>query len=320
MNLNRRVHAFKEVVLGDERVRLTNRTLWLTVHENAAGGLAALLILGLACVRFRLNAGYLVFFSLGFIFVASAWAAFFNLRGMKVSARRLDIAFAKTPIDVTLVLQAPCRKPRRAIEISTGLQRILVDAVHPHSEVTVPLRFVVGGRGLQAPPSIVVASSLPFGLWRMIAKCRLRDSLLVAPAPEPNPPPLPLTRGLQGGTPLRENAESDDAGLRPYLPGDSLTRISWRAAARTDGQLLASRYFEPESTAGLWIRQQDATANPADIEATLSRMAAWVLEAHRRKIPYGFVLGDAQITPACTDSHRMHCLRLLAIFKMDTAK
>jgi uncharacterized protein (DUF58 family) len=56
-----------------------------------------------------------------------------------------------------------------------------------------------------------------------------------------------------------------------------------------------------------------------DLELRLSRMAAWVLEAERRALPYSFRIGQHDYPPANGDAHQAACLRALALYGQEVA-
>ena len=63
----------------------------------------------------------------------------------------------------------------------------------------------------------------------------------------------------------------------------------------------------------------DFAALPAamDIEARLSRLTQWVIEAEARNLPYAFRLGRLSLPSALGGAHREACLRALALHGLD---
>ena len=61
----------------------------------------------------------------------------------------------------------------------------------------------------------------------------------------------------------------------------------------------------------LWL--DFAQAGPADREARLARLAAWVLQAERLGQPYGLRLPGQAIAPAAGEAHKRRCLEALAL-------
>ena len=73
--------------------------------------------------------------------------------------------------------------------------------------------------------------------------------------------------------------QDDFVGLRRYAPGDSLRQVAWKAFAR--GQPVMTKQFSGLEAGELWLTWLDL---PADmrLEARLSRLTRWVLEAGAR--------------------------------------
>ncbi|MGA8204984.1 MAG: DUF58 domain-containing protein, partial [Woeseiaceae bacterium] len=105
----------------------------------------------------------------------------------------------------------------------------------------------------------------------------------------------------------------DFAGLRRFHDGDSPRHVAWKAYARS-GQLLSKR-FAGADTSSQWF---DVDAVPApDLEARLSILTRWVLDADRSREDYGLRLGASRLGPAHGDAHRRRCLEALALYGLD---
>ena len=103
--------------------------------------------------------------------------------------------------------------------------------------------------------------------------------------------------------------------MRSYQAGDAPQRLAWRQIARVDPALggpLLSKHFEGGAAAELCL-DFDALEAQLGLEARLSRMTRWVLEAERRALPYGFRLGPLRLAPALGEAHRAACLAALAL-------
>lgn len=94
----------------------------------------------------------------------------------------------------------------------------------------------------------------PFGLMdRQVSLPVYRDILVYPMALDVGAIPLPSTI-LHGEMRRQRNApmsSSTVAGIREYVPGDPINRISWTSSAR-HGRLLVKE-FDPDPTADLWL-------------------------------------------------------------------
>ena len=86
--------------------------------------------------------------------------------------------------------------------------------------------------------------------------------------------------------------------------------MDWKAYAR-EAPLLVKEY----SAGGAELRLFDLTqlADP-DIEARLSQLARWVVDAEARGDRYGLTLPGVRLTADRGPEHRHRCLAALAVF------
>ena len=116
---------------------------------------------------------------------------------------------------------------------------------------TVDLRYTVTGvrRGVHALGRLSVRLTDPFGLARRNLVLGDRTPVTVAPAVV-DLPPLVDYAGEAGGTLHTTTNQlgqgADNLVARPYVPGDSMRRIHWRATAHRDELMV--RQEEQEST------------------------------------------------------------------------
>ncbi len=119
------------------------------------------------------------------------------------------------------------------------------------AERVVQLSYTVEGerRGIHPIGPLQVTSTDPFGLARRTTVFGERTPVTVAPAVI-DLPPLNNFAGEAGGTLHTTNNQlgqgADNLIARPYVPGDSMRRIHWRATAHRDELMV--RQEEQEST------------------------------------------------------------------------
>lgn len=119
------------------------------------------------------------------------------------------------------------------------------------SDRVVELSYAVTGvrRGVHSIGPLSVRSTDPFGLARRQTMFGERTQVTVAPALI-DLPPLTDFAGETGGTLHTTTNQlgqgADNLVARPYLPGDSMRRIHWRATAHRDELMV--RQEEQEST------------------------------------------------------------------------
>jgi uncharacterized protein (DUF58 family) len=134
--------------------------------------------------------------------------------------------------------------------------------------------------------------------------------MLVYPEPRGSLP-LPTTSGQKPGAHARGAAGMDEwQGLRPFREGDSPRQVDWKAYAR-EAPLLVKEY----SPAGSDLCLFDFARVPiADLEARLSQLARWVVDAEAHGERYGLALPGLSLAPDRGPAHRHRCLAALAVF------
>lgn len=119
------------------------------------------------------------------------------------------------------------------------------------TERVVELTYTVHGarRGIHPLGPLAVTSKDPFGLARRTTMFGERTPITVAPAVTDLPALLNFS-GEAGGalhtTTTQLGQGADDLVARPWIPGDSMRRIHWRATAHRDSLMV--RQEEQEST------------------------------------------------------------------------
>ena len=99
--------------------------------------------------------------------------------------------------------------------------------------------------------------------------------------------------------------------LRPYRAGDPPKLIAWKALAREQGLLV--KEFSATASSELWLDWDDARA--PDVEARLSVLTHWVMQAENFGQSYGLRIPGTRIPPDRGDLHRRRCLEALALFE-----
>src|SRR5690606_9084948 len=146
-------------------------------------------------------------------------------------------------------------------------------------ELLLPLPAPRRGRW-QAPP-LRLATTAPFGLFRAWPWLTPEGSTLVYPAARGTRRP-PDTAAAEAGGMLPRPGHDELAWLRDFREGDSPRQVAWKAYAR--GQPLLVREYHGEGA-----RQQEfdyEALHGLDVEARLSQLTRWILDASAREQPW----------------------------------
>jgi uncharacterized protein (DUF58 family) len=269
-----------------------------------------LLTLLIGSINYEKNLGFVLTFLLtgiGNVLLLSTWR---NIAGLEVSGNDALPIFCGEAADFSVQLINHQLLNRRSIAISQhGIEHDIVDCKANRNQ---HLHFKVTGkqRGRLGAGCFRLYTEFPSGLFMAWTWIDLSMSCIVYPAPETNII-LPIFEHSDSG-------DSDTSGrgmenfshLRKYHPGDNMSRISWRATAKTD--TLLSKEFIGAKPVMYWINWHEISAR--DNEHRLSIITALIINAENQQQRYGLKLPDAQIAPSHGNKHFHRCLTALALF------
>jgi uncharacterized protein (DUF58 family) len=173
------------------------------------------------------------------------------------------------------------------------------------------LQVPASARGLLRPWPLSVYSDYPLGLFRVQSQLHLDLECLVYPKPligTVTPVAAKSTADTNGG--FSGSGSDDFQGLRGYLPGDPLQRISWRASSRGLG--LFTKDFRGQYGESVYLDWYAVKA--PDTEQKLSLLCSAVLNAQHLNLNYGLKLPGKMIEPGNGQIHKNRCLKTLALF------
>jgi uncharacterized protein (DUF58 family) len=127
---------------------------------------------------------------------------------------------------------------------------------------------------------------------------------------------VPEAPGYDTGSSQTEHGQDELAWLRDFREGDSPRQIAWKAYARGApllvreyrGAAARRREFDFDALAGL------------DVEARLSQLARWVVDAAQRGENWVLRLPGAEPLDGTGAEHRDRCLARLALFGLPEAR
>jgi len=184
--------------------------------------------------------------------------------------------------------------------------------VAPRGAQNVEAGMPAARRGVLRPGRFRIFTVYPVGLFYAWANVELDMHGLVYARPEPGHVPLPPTQTASGQGGASGTGEEDFAGLRTYHPGDSPSRIAWKAFARSD--VFLTKQFSGSAASELWLNLADIP-EALGLEARLSRLTRWVIEAETAGQRFGLRLFGIEFEPEFGASHRDRCLQAIALYK-----
>ncbi|SNS37385.1 Uncharacterized conserved protein, DUF58 family, contains vWF domain [Noviherbaspirillum humi] len=278
-----------------------------------------LIALFIGSMNYNLSLGFAFTFLVAACALIDMHLTFRNLAHLHLAAGRAGDVFAGEEARFELHLINRRRHMRYAIWIDfvgEGMETVAQVANVPgKGSSSVILSAPARERGWMQSPRVRLQTRFPLGLLRAWSYWQPDVRALVYPRPEEQAPPLPLAASRDGDG-MAQAGSDDFAGIRNYQAGDSLRRLAWRQIARLDADLggeLVTKHFEGTAAAEVMLDLQTLPAG-MDLEARLSRLTRWVLDAEAAGLPYALRLGPVCFDAAFGPGHQQSCLQALALY------
>ncbi|RZI83431.1 MAG: DUF58 domain-containing protein [Rubrivivax sp.] len=318
-----------------DQMTFTQRNLYILPTPAGWGFSVVILVMLLASINEQINLGYALTFMVSGAALMTMHLTHGNVRGLTLRLLPLRSLHAGGVLRVAVVLANPVsRRGRFGLElkvtrpIAAGIashdEAKVACEVGPVNETTVEIDVPAALRGWLDLPKLTLQSRYPLGLFRAWGYWRPQGRVLVWPALDPFAPPLPDTAGDLPDTPsARPIATSTEMpeGLRAYRRGDPLRWIAWKKSshALAAGTGLVSRESASGRAPDLWLDwDHSAGLQGLDVEARLSRLATWVLQADEQAqtagMAYGLKLPGLTLPCDQGSAHLKACLDALALW------
>ena len=246
------------------------------------------------------------------LFMVSMLYTYRNLVGLVVEAARADNSFVGESAVFTLNLTRTGKRTHEAVElIWGGAIRQRVDLFNEES-VEAPILLPVKKRGYYAPERLKIETRYPVGLFKAWSWVKLDMSCWVYPRPVREASELNEMASGDGRMMSEQSGLDDFAGLRRYLPGDSLKHVDWKTLARSDE--LYTKTFVQAVDQDIWLDWQSFPYSNS--EARLSALCYDVLYWSKQNQPFGLRMPGFQQLPGRGAIHQQQCLEALAIYKV----
>ena len=305
-----------------DSITLNQRNVYILPTRPGFTLAATLMVLLIGSINYQLNLGYLLTFLLTGSAVVGMHVCHGTLRGLTMNLIAPDAQFAGT----SAVIGVNLLNERKTVRYGIGLGALATQG-EPYKErhwvwvdvpalgsTTVHVAFKPERRGLHRVPTLTAETRFPLGTFRVWTVWRPAAQVLIYPSPEPHPPSLPPGEPRSGGAAATQvHATGEYDGVRAYRRGDPLKLVVWKKAAKADE--LVSRDAQQAQRFELWLdfAQAGGAGSAGSSEFKLSRLCAWVLEAHKRGVDYGLRLPGLEVKPGSGAAHKKRCLEALAL-------
>jgi len=298
-------------------VRIEHRRVYILPTRRGWAFLGSLSLMLVAAINYSLSLGYALCFLLTGLFSATLLHTYRNLAGLELARiEPEDAAFAGETLTFIVTLRNPTRHPRHGLRLvaasnGRGTAPSIGTEVGAGTSVRLEIAVSAERRGRRPLGRLTLASDWPLGLWKAWSYVHAPVIGTVFPTPEREPPPLPAEPDVATGAMSRGGGRGDVAGLRPYSPGDAISTIAWKSLARGQGPHVLD--FEAESARSHTRLTLGATRLP-DLEARLSRLAAWVLASDAAGSAYALDLPGTHLPNDRGPTQRRAALTALALY------
>jgi uncharacterized protein (DUF58 family) len=300
---------FRATIPESPPVTLVQRRIFILPSRQGYLFAAVLLVLLVGSINYNLSLGYLLTFllmSMAGVAMLHTWR---NLAHLRLRPGRCDPVFAGEIAHFGIGVETPSQT-RFAIAIRRrGEEPVYADIV-PGETTGIAIPVTTRRRGLLRSGRLEVFTRYPVGLFHAWSYVDFGLTAVVYPKPDPfaGAPPAQSRSHSEEGIPVA--GEEEFNMLRAYRAGDAPRQIAWKALAREKG--LLTKEFSAMASSELWIEWEEA--HGADLEARLSVLAHWVIQAEGFGQSYGLRIPGAVIPPNRGDLHRARCLEALALF------
>ena len=289
---------------------LTQRRVYVLPTGAGLTYAAALGLMLIGAINYNLSLGYALIFLLVGLGLAALLHTFRNLVQIEISPGRAEPVFAGDLAHFGLQLLNRRKQGRFAVCLNLAGGEAVSTDLAADAATAVNLPLPASRRGWLHPGRVTLQTRYPLCLVRAWSYVEPDMRCLVYPRPEASAPPLPLSATGESGGSRSGKGTEDFSGLRTHQPADSPRHVAWKAVAR--GQPLLTKQFTGASTVQVWL---DWNELPPDlgVEARLSRLTRWLIDAHAQGLSYGLCLPGRTIPLDQGTRQFQDCLEALAL-------
>lgn len=299
--LRGRLPPLQQVILNQKRI---------FIFLSAEGALYSvlLLIVFIAGVNYANNLVLGFCFFLGSVLVVTIHHTYAHLSGLQIELLDGLDSEVGSAAHYRVKIAPTGRRPHRQIRLEWADQIQQIDTLAAAQVLSFALPTAQRGRFI--PPRLKVSTIYPLGVLR--AWSYLYFELPVWVSPQPVACEL-LEQGQYAAADDEQSVErvmgqDEFEGLNPFVPGESMARISWAHLARGQG-LLSKHFSDPRGQQQLLDYQRMPMASH---ELRLSYLAYWVKQFDAQQVAFALRLPQAELPVGLGELHLRAALRLLA--------
>jgi uncharacterized protein (DUF58 family) len=236
-----------------------------------------------------------------------------NLMNLQLRAGPVRPVFQGDVAHFEVLVDNPAAQPRYSISLSWPRDPAPPNTTDVMAQTYAPLSITAPAakRGWLLARVFSVSTEFPLGMFHAWTWAELDMACLVFPRPAPPGLEPPATAGASGHSSSGKSGQDEFAGLRNYQRGDAPRSIHWKSLPKLRAPMV--KQFSETMEQELWL---DWSGLPhLEVEARLSQLARWVIDAEVEQRAYGLRLPGGTIAPSRGEAHQYRCLKALALFE-----
>jgi uncharacterized protein (DUF58 family) len=316
--------SFGHHAIADNEIELVQRRIYVLPSMRGWAVIVIAIILLLVGVNYQLSLAYVVSFLLGGLMQVALHATYRNLRGAKLRVGKSPRCVAGETLHFPITIASPDRvregisisrlhaKSTRALRKQSATEALRAERVRIDADAQLVYSIAVPAptRGIVSLRRLLIESRAPYGVIRAWSYAHFEWVGLVEPKPETPYPELPYATGAEAQAQRKTDVAHDPDGLREYAAGDSLKRVAWKHVAKS------GEWYTRTGEAGQRGEVELAwnATQLSDIEARLSRLAAWIDRARNENAAFSLAMPNGQLPLADSAPHHDEALAMLAAY------
>lgn len=303
--------AFKRHGVDSDPLTLPGRRIYILPTGLGIAFSLMLFAMFIGAMNYANNLALGLTFLLGSLALTAMHYCHRNLSGIVIRSAISEPVFAGDIAKFHIAVENTAPLARHELILVNDHGASLPLGVPANGRAVFELELPAPRRGLLTLDHFETVTRHPFGLFRAWSHLHMKLTCIVYPKPSPRglaPPPVETDTG---GAQDSRQGDEEFAGIRQYHPGDSPSRIAWKAYAREQG-LHVKVYSGTAVTSH--ILDWDALTG-LGTEARLSQLCRWVEDAFTAGRAFALKLPDLEIPANIGQAHRQRCLTALALFQ-----
>jgi len=291
-----------------DTIKLEQRSTYILPTKAGMLMAGVVLLMMIGATNYQNNLAFMLTFMIASIGLVSILFTFNNLQGLLFKAGATKSVYVGESLAVIIHVMSQSGQSHMTIGAGFSKEKLFFVDVDGANGNQFNLSIPVNKRGWFYLPRIMATSSFPFGLLRVWTWFKFASPILIYP--QPIEPPI---NGDQKGSDEDESQSpisgiDDLYGLKTYQPGDSLSRVDWKALARERG-LFTKEFVSYQSQDFIFDWNDFSSAND---ELKLSYLCYLVKQASHCNYEYALRLPNVRIDKNSGENHQVKCLRALA--------